>query len=127
MDRIEPRELDLVDHGGLRAEQMAADRSVVPSAERGVEVELRVGPHRDAPVEREELMPIREDGLLVALRSEVPDLEVLQHSDSPEDRAALDIVLPGGGFEAWEEVVAVGELHDDRVAFLLRLHRLTGR
>src|SRR5438128_2707498 len=73
-----------------------------------------------------ELKLIREDGLLVALRSEEADLEVLQHSDSPEDGAALDIVLPGGGFEAWEEVVAVGELHDDRVAFLLRLHRLTG-
>ena len=38
MNRVEPRELDLVDHGGLRAEQMASDRAVVPSAERGVEV-----------------------------------------------------------------------------------------
>src|SRR5437899_1101679 len=73
-----------------------------------------------------ELKLIGEDGLLVTLRSEVPDLEVMEHSDSPEDRAALDLVLPGGGLEAGEEVVAIGELHYDRVAFLLRLHRLTG-
>src|SRR3989449_8846043 len=105
---------------------MEADRYVGPAAEGGVEVEFGVGPHRDPPVEREEFVTIREDGLLVTLRSEVPDLEVLEHSDSPEDRAALDLVLPGGGLEAGEEVVAIGELHYDRVAFLLRLHRLTG-
>src|SRR5213594_1161497 len=106
---------------------MAADRAMVPSTERGVQVELRVGPHRNAPVEREQLVTVREDGLLVTFRPEVPDLEVLEHPDSPQDRAALDLVLPGGGLEAREEVVAVGQLHDDGVAFLLRLHRLTAR
>src|SRR2546425_1161572 len=78
MKRIEARELNLVDHGSLRAEQMASDHGVVPSAERDVEVELRVRPHRDAPVEGQQLVPLRECGLLVALRSEVPDLEVLE-------------------------------------------------
>src|SRR2546430_17522216 len=48
--RVEARELDLVDHGGLRAEQMAPDRRVVASAECDMEVELPVRPHRHAPL-----------------------------------------------------------------------------
>src|SRR5256885_6111893 len=116
--RIEPRELDLVDHGGLRTEQMPPDRRVVASAECDMEVELRVRAHRDAPVEGEQLVTLREGGLLVALRPEVPDLEVLQHPDSPDDRAALDAVLLRRGFEARDEVLPVRQFHDDAVLFL---------
>src|SRR3989441_4251996 len=125
MKRIEARELNLVDHGSLRAEQMASDHGVVPSAERDVEVELRVRPHRDAPVEGQQLVALGEGGLLVALRSEVPDLEVLEHPDSPDDRTALDAVLLRRGLEARDEVLPVREFHDDAVPFLFRLHRLT--
>src|SRR5437016_14444398 len=105
MNRVEPRKLDLVDHGGLRAEQMAPDRGVVPSAERGVEVELRVRPHRDAAMEGQQLVTLRERGLLVALRSEEPDLEVLEHPDPPDGRATLDALLLGRGLGARSHVV----------------------
>src|SRR2546426_9821375 len=118
MKRVEPRELDLVDHGSLRAEQMPPDRRVVASAECDMEVELRVRPHRDAPMEGEQLVTLREGGLLVALRSEVADLEVLQHPDSPEDRTALDAVLLRRGLEARDEVLPVRQFHDDAIPFL---------
>src|SRR2546425_13194126 len=116
--RIEPSDLDLVDHGSLPPEQMRPDRRVVASAECDMEVELRVRPHRDAPMEGEQLVTLREGGLLVALRSEVADLEVLQHPDSPDARAALDAVLLRRGLEAWDEVLPVREFHDDAVPFL---------
>src|SRR5439155_11994337 len=124
-NRVETHELDLVDHGGLRAEQMPPDRRVVASAQCDMEMELRVRPHCDAPVQGEQLVALREGGLLVALRSEVPDLEVLEHPDSPEDRAALDAVLLRRGLGARDEVLSVREFHDDAVPFLFRLHRLT--
>src|SRR3989475_6011748 len=118
MNRFEPRELDLVDHGDFRAEEMASDHRMIPPAQCDVKVEFRVRPHRNAPVEGEQLVTLREGGLLVALRSEVPDLEVLQHPDSPEDRTALDAVLLRRGLEAWDEVLPVRQFHDDAVPFL---------
>src|SRR3989454_11662849 len=81
--RVEARELNLVDHGGLRAEQMASDHGVVPSAECDMEVELRGRPHGDAPVEGQQFVALRGRGLLVALRSEVADLGVLEHPGPP--------------------------------------------
>src|SRR5436309_14680254 len=90
-----------------------------------MEVELRVRPHRNAPVQGEQLVTLREGGLLVALRSEVADLEVLQHPDLPEDGAALDAVLLRRGLEARDEVLPVRQFHDDAVPFLFLLHRLT--
>src|SRR3989454_1626674 len=125
MKRVEARELNLVDHGSFGAEEMAPDRGVVSSAQCDMEMELRVRPHCDAPVEGQQFVALRERGLLVALRSEVPDLEVLEHPDPPDDRAALDAVLLRRGLEARDEVFPVREFHDDAVPFLFRLHRLT--
>ena len=78
-------------------------------------------------MEREEFVTFRERRFLVTLRPEEPDLEVLDHPDSPEDRATLDVVLPGRSLEARDEILAIRQLEEDRVPVLPRLHRLTAR
>src|SRR5437867_12651858 len=59
MNRVEPRQLDLVDHGGLRSEQLASDHAVVPSSERSVELELPVLPRGVAAIEDSPLLAFR--------------------------------------------------------------------
>src|SRR2546426_8924933 len=125
VDRVESRDVDLVDDRGLRAEEMPSDDGVVRPAGSDVEVLLRVPAHRDAPMEREEFMTFSERRFLVTVRPEEPDLEVLDHPDSPEDRATLDIVLPGRSFEARDQILPIRQLEEDRISILTRLHRLT--
>src|SRR2546427_12946366 len=127
VDRVEPRDVDLVDDRGLRAEEMPSEDGVVRSADSDVHVQLRVPAHRDASMEAEEFMTFSERRFLVTVRPEEPDLEVLDHPDSPEDRATLDIVLPGRSFEARDEILAIRELEEDGGSILTRLHRLTVR
>src|SRR6267143_402265 len=91
-----------------------------------MEMEKRVSSDRDASVQPKQLVSVREDGLLVALRSKESNFEVPKHSDPPQDCAALHAVLAGGGLEARKEIFPVGELHENRVPFASRLHELTG-
>src|SRR5574337_1744855 len=91
-DALETLEADLIHDARLGPEQMAADDPVVAPRDRHMDVELRLGPHRDAPVEREEFVAVRVDLLLVALRREEADLEVLEHADPPVDGCAVDAV-----------------------------------
>src|SRR2546427_6768582 len=125
LDRVESRDVDLVDDRGLRAEEMPSEDGVVRPAGSDVQMQLRVSAHRDAPMEREEFVTFRERRFLVTLRPEEPDLEVLDHPDSPEDRATLDTVLTGRSLEARDEILAIRQLEEDRVPVLPRLHRLT--
>src|SRR5439155_380458 len=82
----------------------------------------RVSSHRDASVQPEQLVPFGEDALVIPFRPEETDLEVLEHPDSPQDRAALHVVLAGGCLEARKEVLPVREFHEHHVSFASRLH-----
>src|SRR2546426_12441948 len=125
VDRVEPRDVDLVDDRGLRAEEMPSEDGVVRSADSDVQVQLRFPANRDASMEREEFMTFSERRFLVTVRPEHPDLEVLDHPDSPEDRATVDIVLPGRSLDARDQILAIRQLEEDRISILTRLHRLT--
>lgn len=124
-DRIEPPNLDLVDHRGLGPEQMAPDSGSIGTAEGRVEVEERISPERNAPMQGKELVAIREDRLIIAARAEETELEILEHADAPQDGPAFDPMLARGGLEAREEFLPIREFDEDRVPFAARLHELT--
>jgi hypothetical protein len=124
-DCVETEQLNLVDHRGLRAEEVPADRRVIASAQGDMEMEFRVGAHRNAPVEAEELVSIVHDRLLVSLRPKESNLEISEHPDSPEDGPALDRVFLRRTLDARKEIFAVGEFDQDSVALVPCLRRLT--
>jgi len=88
-------------------------------------MELRLGAHRDAAVEAEELVSIVHDRLLVSLRPKESNLEISEHPDSPDDGAALDPMFLRRTLDAREEIFAVGEFDQDGVALVPCLRRLT--
>jgi hypothetical protein len=56
---------------------------MVPAANRHMQMQRRIRPNRDGSVEAEQLVTIGKHGLLVPLRSEESDLEILEHPDPP--------------------------------------------
>ena len=93
---------------------------MVGGRDRDVYVELGLRMNRDGPVEREELVTVCVRVLHVALRPEEADLEVLEHSDSEEDRTALDLVDRGHVLQAREDIFPVCELRHDQSAVRIR-------
>src|SRR5437773_10827057 len=90
-----------------------------------MEVEGRISPKGNAPVEGEELVAIGEDGLVIAVRSEETDFEVPEHPDAPEDRAALQLVPARGRLEAREQIVGIRESDEHGVPLAPWCHPLT--
>src|SRR5947209_14554312 len=88
-DRVESRDVDLVDDRGLRAEEMPSDDGVVRPAGRDVQVQLRVPAHRDASMERGEVMTFSERRFVVTVRPEAPEFEVLDLPVSLQVRASV--------------------------------------